>query len=293
MAAATPPHAPPANASPAIAVASDPPGRDTAPPCAELVAQKAWPAVDRCATGLTSRDKERAAQLHALATQELQNEELNKRARQSLRDGALKDAQLALGQITASSVYLAPLREVFARTEQQQIKEARRKAQSLASAHDCAGLQRAISELAETATESVMTAARAIHCDEQPAERVVAKAPATPPPPPTAPAPTERPAKTPSPTAPHAGRCEPADVDDLMTRAAIQYANGAATAALPLVRVALGCRQTERMYWLAVLYACAAHDLASAKQYFANVPANLRSGLETKCQADGLGVRDP
>ena len=76
-----------------------------------------------------------------------------------------------------------------------------------------------------------------------------------------------------------------------MTRAATQYDAGSAASALSLARVALGCKQTDRMYWLAVMYACAAHDLASAKQYFPRVPANLQPGIERRCQQDNLDVR--
>jgi len=81
------------------------------------------------------------------------------------------------------------------------------------------------------------------------------------------------------------------DVDDLMTRAAIQYDAGSATSALSFTRVALGCKQSDRMYWLAVMYACAAHDLANARLYFPKVPANLQQGLESKCQRENLDVR--
>jgi serine/threonine protein kinase len=85
--------------------------------------------------------------------------------------------------------------------------------------------------------------------------------------------------------------CDTVDVDDLMTRAAIQYDAGAATSALSFTRVALGCKQTDRMYWLAVMYACAARDLPNARLYFPKVPANLQSGLETKCQRENMDVR--
>jgi hypothetical protein len=76
-----------------------------------------------------------------------------------------------------------------------------------------------------------------------------------------------------------------------MTRAATDYDGGSPAAALSLTRVALGCKQTDRMYWLAVMYACAAHDAASARQYYARVPANLQPGIERKCQQDNLDVR--
>ena len=85
--------------------------------------------------------------------------------------------------------------------------------------------------------------------------------------------------------------CRTLDVRDVMTRAAIQYDRGAAAVALALTRSALACKQTERMYWLAVLYACAAHNAAAARQYFVKVPANLQSGIERRCQQDSIDVR--
>jgi hypothetical protein len=85
--------------------------------------------------------------------------------------------------------------------------------------------------------------------------------------------------------------CDAAHVDDLMIRAATQYDAGSPKTALSLAVVALGCKQTPRMYWLAVLYACAARDLTAAKLYFRDVPANLQSGIERKCQQEQLDVR--
>src|SRR5262249_51995798 len=85
--------------------------------------------------------------------------------------------------------------------------------------------------------------------------------------------------------------CDKVHVDDLMTQAATQYDTGHAKTALSLTTVALRCKQTGRMYWLAGLYACAAHDLASAKQYFRDVPANIQAGVERKCQQENLDVR--
>jgi hypothetical protein len=39
------------------------------------------------------------------------------------------------------------------------------------------------------------------------------------------------------------------------------------------------------------MYACAAHDLATARQFFSKVAAGLQSGLERKCQQSNLDVR--
>jgi hypothetical protein len=98
-------------------------------------------------------------------------------------------------------------------------------------------------------------------------------------------------APSPSPRGKRGESCDSMDVDELMTRAAIQYDAGSATSALSFTRVALGCKQTDRMYWLAVMYACAAGDVANARLYFPKVPSNLQSGLEAKCQRENLDVR--
>jgi hypothetical protein len=40
-----------------------------------------------------------------------------------------------------------------------------------------------------------------------------------------------------------------------------------------------------------VTYACASHDLNTAKQYFAKVPPAYQANLEQKCQLEGLSIR--
>jgi serine/threonine-protein kinase len=246
--------------------------------CADLQSQKRWQALEACAADLAKLGATGSAeQLRATARQEAQNEQLNDQARQALRDGNLKQSQAALQQIDAGSVYLAPLRDAFLTAERQRTDDVRRKAQGLADGHDCAGVKRLVTQLRTTATEPVVAAARAVACDDDdaPDER-----------------PAARPAATPAaPPRPRKESCDTLDPTDLMTRAATEYDAGAAQAALSLARIALGCKQTDRMYWLAVMYACAAHDAAAARQYFAKVPANLQAGIERKCQQDNLDVR--
>lgn len=273
----------PAAARPAAASTGDFENRQKLGRCTELEAQKAWRALDDCASELGKLGAaDRAEQLHATAQQELQNQIQDDKVQQALRAGNLKDAQAALRQIGARSVYLASARDLFTRAEQQRSDEARRKAQELASAHDCAGLRQLVTQLSAAGTDRVVAAAQAVTCDDSPV--AVARPAARPAPPPSQPVVAAAPA-------PHKTSCESVNADDVMTRAAIQYDSGAASSALSLTRVALGCKQTERMYWLAVMYACAAHDLASARQYFPKVPTNLQSGIERRCQQDNLDVR--
>jgi len=248
--------------------------------CTDLQSQKRWPALETCAADLAKLGADgNADQLRATARQEAQNELLNEQAHQALRDGNLKQAQAALQQIDPGSVYLAPLRDAFLTAERQRTDDARRKAQSLADARDCAGVKRLATQLRATATEPVVAAVRAIACDDDaaPDERTAARPAANPPPA--------------APPRPRKESCDTLDPADVMTRAATEYDAGSPATALSLARIALGCKQTDRMYWLTVMYACAAHDAAAARQYFAKVPANLQAGIERKCQQDNLDVR--
>jgi eukaryotic-like serine/threonine-protein kinase len=89
------------------------------------------------------------------------------------------------------------------------------------------------------------------------------------------------------------GPCDAMNVEDMLRQAALQYNSGYAKAALALVLKALTCKQDPRMHRLAVTYACAARDLPTAKRYFVRVPRENQSGLEQKCQLEGLNVRAP
>lgn len=55
--------------------------------------------------------------------------------------------------------------------------------------------------------------------------------------------------------------------------------------------IALECQQTGRMYWLAVLYACAAGDPATAQRYLANVPKSMQSEVLEKCALQGFWIQ--
>ena len=83
------------------------------------------------------------------------------------------------------------------------------------------------------------------------------------------------------------------NVDDLMEQASHQYGAGYSKLALGLVMKALNCKQTPLLYRFAAIYACAAHDLASAKLYFGKVSAQFQSAVVQRCQTEGLDVRPP
>jgi hypothetical protein len=87
--------------------------------------------------------------------------------------------------------------------------------------------------------------------------------------------------------------CEGVDTENLIERAGALYIDGEAKVALGLVLQALACRRDDRMYRFAVTYACVAHDVATAKLYFAKVADAFKPNLEQKCQQEGLNVRAP
>lgn len=86
--------------------------------------------------------------------------------------------------------------------------------------------------------------------------------------------------------------CDEMNVEDMLQQAANQYANGFAGSALSLVQKALTCKQDARMYRVAATYACAAHDVPTAKAMFAKVPPQFQAPIEQKCQQEGFNLRD-
>ena len=92
------------------------------------------------------------------------------------------------------------------------------------------------------------------------------------------------------PPGPAARPCENMNIADQVTQAANQYSNGAASAALGIMRSVLTCKHDARMYRLAVIYACAAHDAPTARELFAKLPPAQRPAIEQRCQQDGIAV---
>lgn len=251
--------------------------------CADLYIQKQWQSLDDCARQLESLGiKDKAKDYHAKARAETANEASDTKMRKELRDGRLKEAQQILRSIPKESVYFKQLDELFKRAETETAEDARRKAQALAANHDCAGLKRFVGLQLASSTDRVVAAASAVKCTPAAAEpkppgggsNVVAREPAA-----TASAPVPK-------------GCETVNVEDLQAQAQTQYNAGFAKTALGHMTKVLGCRQEVKYYRLAVLYACAAKDLTTAKLYFGKVPPSFQSSLEQKCQQEGLSLRD-
>ena len=260
--------------------------------CQELEAQKDWQGLRDCASQLGALGaKDRAEEFRVKAVKETNNALADEKIRKAIHDGNLKEAQRLLKGIGQESVYWAKLNEAFRASEGQVAEDSKRKAQSLAALRDCVALKRFQSGLAGggTGTPSVLAAAN-VKC----VEKVAA---ATPPP---ADNPTRPPAgsggdtaqnpPTP-PTPPKNSICETMNVEDMIGQAQNQFTAGFAKSALQLLTKALTCKQEPRMYRMAALYACVAHDAVNAKLYYAKIPTQFQSQIMQRCQQEGVPLQ--
>jgi len=256
--------------------------------CTELSLQKKWQDLDDCATelgtlGLTDKAKE----FHAKAKAETDNEVKDAKVRQALKEGNLKEAQAVLRTIGDDSSYARGAHDAFIAQEARVADDARRRAINYANAHDCAAVKRLAAQMSASSTERVASLVAQVKCS---AAAAVDSGPGKTPQGPGSAVAVQVP---PPPPPPVKNGCESIDVDALMQQASNQYTAGYAKVALAQVVKALGCKQDGRMYRFAVMYACTAHDLAMAKQYFAKAPAQFQPNLEQKCQQEGLNIRGP
>jgi pSer/pThr/pTyr-binding forkhead associated (FHA) protein len=270
-------------------------GRQKAAHCQELEAQKDWQKLRDCAGELGvlgAKDKavhDQAEAFRVKAVKETSNDAAAAKVQVALRDGNLREAQKQLKTIGPDSVYLATSSDAYHTAENRAAEASRVKAQAMASAHDCAGLRRFQAQLGGSSTQAVAAAVAAVKC----VERVASANPPDPGgrPPSGSGSDTSSgtvqspPPKNPSPT------CETMNVEDLMTQAQNQYTAGFSKSALKLVTTALGCKQEVRMYRLAGMYACAAHDPASAKAHLARVPAQFQGAIIQRCQQEGITLQ--
>ncbi|HMG52470.1 MAG TPA: serine/threonine-protein kinase [Kofleriaceae bacterium] len=264
------PAAPAAPTGQAKATEATEPQRDKRAACATLEAGRRWSELRDCAVELSALGaRDDAAALRAKAVRETGNAAAADRLQAALRDGSLRDAARQLRSIAADSVYFAASSDALRAAETRAVDDGRRKAQGLAAGHDCAGLRRLA---ASAATPAVVAAVAAIKCTEAAA----APAPAAP-----APAPAATGARS-------ASACDPANVDALLVQAQSQAEAGSERAALALVVKALACRQDAEAYRAAAIYACGAHDLASARRYHARLPLQDQTAVETRCDLEGI-----
>ena len=88
-------------------------------------------------------------------------------------------------------------------------------------------------------------------------------------------------------------RCDVLDIDDMLGVASNQYEAGFPKAALALVNRVLACKQDARIYRMAAQYACAAHDVASARLYLPRVQQYFQASIIQRCQQEGLVLSGP
>jgi hypothetical protein len=114
--------------------------------------------------------------------------------------------------------------------------------------------------------------------------------------------PPPAPARTaPRPTAPEARDdsrstsvpCDQQTVDDILAQAQNQYVAGFAKAALLLIKKSLQCQQNARTYRMGAMYACAAHDVATAREMLAKVPPQFQAGIVQRCQQENITLSPP
>jgi len=248
--------------------------------CAQLKSDKKWQELDDCSKGLEGLGlKDEAKQLQAMAKQETKNESKADAVRKSLRDGNLKAAQATLKEIGEDSVYYVQLRDAFAKVETPVFNDFKTRAERLAAAHNCTDLNK-LKQQASASSERVVNMVLAVKCTDKVA--TVDPGLARPPVGPSSGSATSTVVAQPKSN----NACETMDVDDAMKQAENQFGAGFAKAALALMQKALACRQNERMYRIATMYACSSHDLTSAKVYYNKVSASFQSNLEQKCQQE-------
>jgi hypothetical protein len=261
--AMTPPVPQPVSPPPSsVVVASPVPGSA----CAELQARHQWRGVVECAGALDRQGEHKQAQrLKTIASAEIRNAQTSTDLVAAVRAGHLKQALAKLQALPHDSVYFAAAEQAFNTANDENRIQAAEVINDLLERRDCDSLKGYIVEqlTAETGTDEVIAMAQAasLKCTaSSPSEDQVVTPPA------------------------HPELC--VRVDDLIDQAANQFHHGFPQAGLSLIVSALACKSEVRLFRLAALYACAAHDATAAKLYFSQVPAAYQSAIVQKCQQE-------
>ena len=267
--------------------------------CAELEVNQKWQELRNCAAelaGIGTKDKvlrDKAEEFRGKSVKETAASLAADKLKTALGEGNLREAQKQLKSIGPDSVYYNASGDAFRGAETRAIDDNRRKAAAMLATRDCAGLKRLQTQVNTASTQAVSAAVAAVtvKC----VDRVAAPGGAAPggdAAPKAAPggdAATAPQAAAPSKNSP----CDAFNVDDAMSQAQNQYMAGFFKAALQLATKALGCRQDVRMYRFAATYACAAHDTANAKTFFAKVPSQFQAAIIQRCQQEGIALQTP
>ncbi|HEX7842479.1 MAG TPA: protein kinase, partial [Kofleriaceae bacterium] len=279
-------------------------GPQKAAQCQELAANKDWQKLRDCAGELGALgDKNRmprertelAEAFRVKAVKEAGNETAAREVERALQEGNLPEAQRYLKTITPDSVYLANAMGTFRSAEMRSIEENQRKAVTLANAHDCSELKRIQAQISASSTPAVADAVAAVKCVEQvasaspggagPVQQLNADSnPSSVP----QQGGLEISSNTAQRTLPKSPLCGTIGVEDMIRQSQNQFGAGFAKTALQLITKALTCRQDVRMYRIAALYACVAHDAEAAQLYYSKIPAQFRPSIEQRCQQEGI-----
>jgi ABC transport system ATP-binding/permease protein len=261
--------------------------------CAELEVNQKWQDLHDCAgelAALAGKDRSvttRAEEFRQKAVKETNASLAATKLKDALAEGNLREAQRQIKVIGTDSFYSSTSGEAFHAAETKAVEDNRRKAVALVAKNDCAGVKRLQVQVTGASTPAVasVVAAIAAKCVDRAASAPGAdtshppagsNTPVNPPPP-----------ENPQPKGPS---CDTMVVDDLMSQAANQFGAGFSKSALSLVVRALGCKQNDRMYRMAVTYACVAHDAATAKLYYARVSPQFQPPLVQKCQQENITI---
>jgi hypothetical protein len=244
--------------------------------CVEMRSQRHWENLANCASALEALGLvDKAHELQRTASQEMANEAQAGEIEQAVLAGKLKDAQVRLRSLDATSVYYATALAALTKAEDAAIETAVQQVQHAADVHDCGSASRRARQLAATSTERVVAAVTAVKCVDKQADAKTT---------------TDRPPPQPA-AATSAVDCNTINVDDIMRQAANQYGAGHAKAAVALVAKAVACRPDAQAYRFGAMYACSAHDVATAKAYFKKLPSNMQSLAAKWCQSTGIDLR--
>jgi serine/threonine-protein kinase len=245
--------------------------------CTVLESRQRWTDLKDCAGQLAALGvhdpsvQAKAEELRKKAVKEMSSSLAAERVRDAIAADDLPEAQKQLKSIGADSVYFAAASEAIRVEEERAITDYRRQAQALANAHNCAGLQGLMAKAKATGVPNVVDAVAAMTCSER-----------------TQPASKASSGNGPVAVAAAKPGCNTVDVNDAMLQAHDQYAAGFSWRALQLLIKALACKQDVRLYRMAVIYACAAHDLDAATLYYAKVPTQDQPAVKQRCVQENL-----
>jgi ABC transport system ATP-binding/permease protein len=267
----------------------------TAARCAELEVNQKWQDLHDCAgelATLAAKDRTvtpKAEEFRQKAVKETNASLAATKLKDALAEGNLREAQKQIKVIGSDSFYSPASNDAFRAAEARAVDENRRKALALVGKSDCVGVKRLQAQVNATSTPAVFGAVSAVaaKCVDRTSGGVAGGTDTSHPPvgsngPPNPPPQADTQAKGPT--------CDTIIVDDLMSQAANQFSAGFSKSALSLVVKALGCKQNDRMFRMAVTYACAAHEVAAAKLYYGRVSPQFQPPLVQRCQQENIAI---